>query len=150
LLIRLQAPGGPSGMGLILLGQRYSDPATGRFLTRDPIGYEGGINVYAYTGNNPVNGIDPTGLDDGDDYLPNRSSYSDSSIYHPAIHKVVVPLRDGADEIAKLNPIVNAGTLISGQHASGRAASGWDRAWAAVAIIPLLLRANKQFVLPLK
>ncbi|MGZ6237143.1 MAG: RHS repeat domain-containing protein, partial [Syntrophales bacterium] len=29
---------------------------------RDPIGFKGGINQYVYTGNNPVNRIDPLGL----------------------------------------------------------------------------------------
>jgi RHS repeat-associated protein len=49
--------------GLQLLTHRYYDPARGRFLTRDPIGYEGGINIYAYSRNNPANLIDPDGLD---------------------------------------------------------------------------------------
>ncbi len=45
-----------------LNGLRYYDPATGRFLTRDPIGYEGGINLYTFCGNNPINHADPSGL----------------------------------------------------------------------------------------
>jgi hypothetical protein len=41
---------------------RYLDPATGRFLIRDPIGFEGGINLYAYVGNGVVMGADPIGF----------------------------------------------------------------------------------------
>jgi len=48
--------------GLVLMTHRYYDPNAGRFLTRDPMGYAGGINLYAYTGNDPVNRADPSGL----------------------------------------------------------------------------------------
>ena len=48
--------------GLILCLHRYYDPATGRWLTRDPIGYAGGLNLYAYCGNAPVGGVDASGL----------------------------------------------------------------------------------------
>jgi RHS repeat-associated protein len=48
--------------GVLLLTHRYLDPATGRFLTRDPIGVEGGINLYAYVGNGVVIGSDRSGL----------------------------------------------------------------------------------------
>ena len=39
-----------------------AEPSLGRFLVRDPIRYDGGTNLYAYCGNNPINAIDPSGL----------------------------------------------------------------------------------------
>jgi RHS repeat-associated protein len=48
---------------LCLLGARFYDPLVGRFVTRDPVGYDGGINLYGFCGNNPVMRADPSGLD---------------------------------------------------------------------------------------
>ena len=62
-LAQQSAGGAAATAGQILLGLRYYDPQQGRFYTRDPIGYEGGINLYAYCGNNPIMGIDPSGTD---------------------------------------------------------------------------------------
>jgi len=43
------------------MGARYYDPALGRWLSEDPAGIAGGLNLYGYAGNDPVNGRDPTG-----------------------------------------------------------------------------------------
>ena len=51
-----------AGFPFIHVGARYYDPATGRFLQRDPIGIRGGNNVYAYVGSTPTYRIDPSGL----------------------------------------------------------------------------------------
>ena len=48
--------------GLVLAPYRAYDPELGRWLSRDPIEEDGGMNLYAYVANNPINGIDPLGL----------------------------------------------------------------------------------------
>ncbi|MDR3575074.1 MAG: RHS repeat-associated core domain-containing protein, partial [Anaerolineaceae bacterium] len=40
---------------------RYYDPSTGRFLSQDPTEFKGGVNFYAYVGNNAINRTDPDG-----------------------------------------------------------------------------------------
>ncbi len=47
--------------GFFYNGARYYDPATGRYITSDPIGLLGGLNTYAYVGNNPLEYADPRG-----------------------------------------------------------------------------------------
>ena len=50
--------------GLHYNRQRFYDPKTGRYLTPDPIGQTGGLNIYGYASNDPVGGQDFLGLSD--------------------------------------------------------------------------------------
>jgi RHS repeat-associated protein len=50
--------------GLYYYRARYYDPTLGRFINGDPIGFAGGdVNFYVYVQNNPVNFVDPNGLE---------------------------------------------------------------------------------------
>ncbi len=49
--------------GLYYYRARYYDPKIGRFISEDPIGLEGGINLYVYVKNSPINFTDPSGLE---------------------------------------------------------------------------------------
>jgi RHS repeat-associated protein len=48
--------------GLQQLGARLYDPVVGRFISPDPIGFAGGLNLYGYCGGNPVGAVDPSGM----------------------------------------------------------------------------------------
>ncbi|MHC1727321.1 MAG: RHS repeat-associated core domain-containing protein [Syntrophobacteraceae bacterium] len=65
--------------GLYYMRARYYDPGVGRFISEDPIGFAGGdVNLYGYVANDPINAIDPFGLDAiyiNYDYYPVNTGY---------------------------------------------------------------------------
>jgi RHS repeat-associated protein len=56
--------------GLYYNHNRYYNPELGRYMEPDPIGLKGGLNPYAYAGNDPVNKTDPSGLCVGPLFVP--------------------------------------------------------------------------------
>lgn len=50
------------GTGLMYYRARYYQPRLQRFISEDPIGFRGGINLYRYVANNPTKWTDPAGL----------------------------------------------------------------------------------------
>jgi RHS repeat-associated protein len=107
-----------SQIGLYDYRNRVYSPGLGRFLQTDPIRFDAGdVNIYRYVGNNPVNWVDPWGLDvigkyqngnasidtDGDKRynkrgtdgkFPDKNHRDDTSLgeaYDPSIPGVVAP-----------------------------------------------------------
>ncbi|MDX2064187.1 MAG: RHS repeat-associated core domain-containing protein, partial [Fimbriimonadaceae bacterium] len=94
--------------GLQLLGHRYYDPSTGRFLTRDPI--KDGRNWYTYGENDPLTRIDSVGLS-GDLYRPIKQlkargrivpgtgeEYRDNKEFKRHLHEVSKEYVDKSDD----------------------------------------------------
>ena len=54
--------------GLTNFRARWYDPTTGRWLSKDPIGLSGGLNLYGFCGNMPLNHVDPSGLIDWEEF----------------------------------------------------------------------------------
>ncbi len=60
--------------GLYYYTYRYYDPATGRWINRDPIGENGGVNLYGFVGNNGISLVDLYGLE-GEDNNTGKECY---------------------------------------------------------------------------
>lgn len=60
---KTQFPGDHSA----ILGLRYYSPTLGRFINKDPIAEQGGLNLYGFCGNNGINRYDYLGLDPDDE-----------------------------------------------------------------------------------
>ena len=102
---------GPNG--LFCMQARFYSPTFRRFLSEDPIGFQGGINVFAYTGGDPVNFMDPFGLD----WIPNPNG---TNIF------VVNPTNFG---VSSLNQVADQvlGQFVQHPRYGGQCAAGAQR-----------------------
>ena len=59
---------------------RWYDPRTGRWLSKDPIRLLGGLNLYAFCGDDPLNKTDWRGLSSNDDSSDGEESFWDKLV----------------------------------------------------------------------
>jgi len=105
--------------GLYLLTHRYYDAGAGRFVTRDPIGYTGGINLYGFTGNNPVNESDPEGTqaENGPNLL--MPPLYDQNPAGPVYEGTAESSQEHPSTAAVLSGRANGSTRLINQHLAG-------------------------------
>jgi RHS repeat-associated protein len=51
-----------SDTGFVRFGARDYDASVGRWVSKDPIRFDGGINIYVYLDDDPINGVDSNGM----------------------------------------------------------------------------------------
>ena len=90
-----------SETGLYYYRARYYDPATGRWLQKDPIGIEGGLNLYSYTDDDPVNYIDPFGRSKGGKRNLNAEGFNKKSNPNDVEKALRDALKNGQKDRAK-------------------------------------------------
>ena len=90
-----------AGSGLELALYRAYDPELGRWLSRDPIEEEGGINLYGYVGNGPTGEVDEIGLERGRPIRSNgrhwtgRPNPADNFDFRPVRNQPIIPSNGG-------------------------------------------------------
>ena len=108
----------PDPVNLYYMRNRWYDPELGRFMSEDPIGHEGGSNLYAFSHNDPVNGQDPTGLCDVDiatwiDFTlnsPGQGTYSHNCTELPTVW---IWAYDPTPDPPSLNPLFRIGQQLA-------------------------------------
>jgi RHS repeat-associated protein len=115
------------GLGINYYRARYYNPAIGRFLSEDPLGFAGGgTNLYAYAGNNPISFRDSFGLKPGPPLKctgHGTGCHASNQLFSPSLLALII-----GTEIIGLGPedpfadAAVAGEIAAAEEAAGTAA----------------------------
>ncbi|WP_212637022.1 RHS repeat-associated core domain-containing protein [Desulfovibrio gilichinskyi] len=116
--------------GLVHLGYREYDPAIGRFITPDPLGFAGGdVDVYGYCLDDPINFHDRTGLA-GKSEGKEQGTYSKIA---SGLHKAATAIPKGLEKAAdKSTEGIKKATTEGGKAASKAIVKGSHAAKEAI------------------
>src|SRR6185437_16661553 len=103
--------------GLVRLGARDYDALTGRWTTKDPSGFSGGFDLYAYSGNDPLNKIDVDG----------RAPFTNFGIAWTTANSLISTVKSG----------VNSAASWVGSLASGGLGPGWGGNFIECHTVPI-------------
>jgi RHS repeat-associated protein len=106
--------------GLYHYRARAYDPATGRFLQRDPVGYEVGPSLYAYARSSPTTLVDPDGQNPEEHSKTQLRKRLDSYL---AARKALQAAREAFQGTAK--------ALAAAEQAHSDAMEAWSAEWDA-------------------
>jgi RHS repeat-associated protein len=126
--------------GLELALYRAYDPGLGRWMSRDPIEEEGGVNLYAYVANDPIKRVDPLGLQD---FLHESMVYDEDVAAAQAAHLEALKTAFNWSPWGRGRTLCQMAIKGGGQNA--RKASKWalDKAKQAIEAIRQKLQEQK-------
>ena len=111
---RFQGREWSSATGLVNFRARWYDPVTGRWLSKDPIGLSGGLNLYAFCGNDPIGFRDPFGWkkkkQKDEDNHKKENSIFDSNVVKVPTELVKTTMPEGALDVIKMSTMSAAVT----------------------------------------
>ncbi|MBI4862090.1 MAG: RHS repeat-associated core domain-containing protein [Candidatus Riflebacteria bacterium] len=116
--------------GLLFLRNRVYSPELMRFLSRDPIGFQGGQwNLYGYVGNNPVGRRDPIGLYDWEQFKRDADAFDKARMDAlPLVPRLVGGLIGGTLQEfgASRNEVEGLGVVLATRGAGLGPPGGWS------------------------
>jgi RHS repeat-associated protein len=108
------------GTGLYFYRARYYHPSLGRFISEDPIEYDGGdINLYAYTSGDPVNFVDPAGLTFIGRIIVKGLSYGKKTLSNRMTREELIDAAKAGEDIKAKN-FKSAKDIAEGASAKGK------------------------------